>query len=144
MEVLHLTPIQQEVVSELLALDTPEEKLEFLSERTRLIPPLRNDELTECDKVPGCLSGLWLVGTVTDGVCIFRAHSDSSVVAGVAGLLCDLYSARSAGEIMALPESFSSQLRIEQLLSMNRRQAVRRIVEFMRVFAVSAVSTPDR
>ena len=144
MEVSHFTPAQQRVVNELLALDTPEEKLEFLLERIRLFAPLRNEEIAECDKVPGCLSGLWLVGSVTDGNCVFRAHSDSSVVAGVAGLLCDLYSARSAEEIVALPESFSSQLRIEQLLSMNRRQAVRRIVEFMRTFAVRAVSTPER
>ncbi len=139
MEQFHFTPSQQRIVSELLTIATAEEKLEFLIDRTPLLPPLSKEEIAASDKVPGCPSGLWLLGKASDEGCVFRAHSDSTVVAGVAGILCDLYSARSAQEIVSLPDAFVRQLGIEQLLSMNRRQAVRHIVEFVRSFATGVL-----
>jgi cysteine desulfuration protein SufE len=124
-------PYHRELAEELLALTSPEERLSWLMERTPLHAPIPESELSPACKVPGCLSGLWLTASVTDGLCYFAAHSDSQLVRGVTSFICDLYSSRSAEEIMRLGNSLSDMLKLDGLLSMTRKRALSSTVAFI-------------
>lgn len=119
------------LVDDLLSLNSAEERLEYLMERRPIHPALDTHERTEAQKVPGCLSGLWLKGDIVDGVCQFAAHSDSDMVGGVASYLCDLYSTRSPEEVMEIGSLFSNALRLDSLLSTTRKRALSATLSFI-------------
>lgn len=122
-------------VKDLLALHTHEDRLMFLTERPPIGPLLPQEERVDACKVPGCLSGLWIKGEAINGEWRFRTFSESSVVLGVATLLCDLFFGASSDEIVSVTDEEISALMIEQLLSLNRRHAVSKIIDFIRTCA---------
>ena len=121
--------------AEYLSLSGAEERLEWLMERTPEQPFLSMEERRDDVKVPGCLSGLWIIGRVDQGRCVYRAASDSSMVAGVAAFVCDLYSGKTPQEILALGAEPATALKIENLLSMTRKRAVASVVSYILSFA---------
>ena len=122
--------IHRELVEELLALDTAEDRLQWLMERTPLHRSVEPAERTGDRKVPGCLSGLWITGEIRDSRCFFSAHSDSDLVHGVVSYICDLYSDRTPGEVLELADLLTRSLRLDGLLSTTRKRAVSSAISF--------------
>lgn len=127
--VLH-SPVHQELINELLSLNTAEDRLSWLMERTPLHSSLTTEDRIDARKVPGCLSGLWLKAETRDNRCFFSAFSESDLVHGVVSYLCDLYSTRSPIEILELGSSLAVSLKLEGLLSTTRRRAVASTLSF--------------
>ena len=125
----------QDLVDELLALNTPEDRLSWLMEREPVHKPLSLDERTDARKVPGCLSGLWLKAELEGGRCCFSAFSESDLVNGVVSFLCDLYSNRTPEEVLEIGGSLANALKIDGLLSTTRKRALSSTLAF---FAHSA------
>jgi cysteine desulfuration protein SufE len=100
-------------------------------ERPSIQPEITPDLLTPDRKVPGCLSGLWLHGSVRDGVCVFAAKSESDMVQGIASFICDLYSARTPEELLEIGDGLVNILGLERLLSTTRKRAVSSTVSFV-------------
>ena len=138
----------RQLAEDLLALETSEDRLSWLMERTPLHAKIPASNLDPARKVPGCLSGLWLAGEVRDGLCFFAAHSDSQLVHGVTSFVCDLYSSRSPQEIVQLGARLADLLRLNGLLSMTRKRALSSTIAFITSNAArlvtkeSAVLTP--
>ena len=98
-----------------------------------LDPTLKIDQFM----IEGCLSQLWIVPKFESGKCIFQSESDSAIVHGIAGLLCDFYSHQPPEEIINNDASFLGDVGISQHLSPNRRNGLSKIVEFIQHFAKS-------
>lgn len=129
---LYLTHAEhRDLVDEYRALDTSEDRLAWLMERPSLQAPIPDELVTDDRKVPGCLSGLWLHGSVTGGVCTFAARSESDMVQGIGSFICDLYSNRSAAEVLAMGDAMVNVLGLERLLSTTRRRAVTSTVAYI-------------
>jgi sulfur transfer protein SufE len=131
-----------DLAEELLALPTAEDKLSWLMERAPLHPPLSVDDLVPSGKVPGCLSGLWLKAQDSNGLCCFSAHSESSLVNGMASFVCDLYSYRSAREILAIGSSLADKLGLDGLLSITRKRALSSTLAFIAHYAAQRECLP--
>jgi cysteine desulfuration protein SufE len=121
----------RELIAEILSLDTAEDRLSYLMERQALHTPLAAELRVDSSKVPGCLSGLWLGGRCVDGLCVFGAHSESSLVQGVVSFLCDLYSDRSPEEILELGDLICRAINLDGLLSVTRKRAVSSTLAFI-------------
>jgi cysteine desulfuration protein SufE len=126
-ERLHHTAL----IEELTSLTTAEDKLSWLMERAPTQPFLTPTERSEQLRIPGCLSGLWLSATCTDGRLSFRAASESDLVQGVVGYVCDLYSDRTPGEILNVQSTLIDQLRLDGLLSVTRKRALSSTLSFI-------------
>jgi cysteine desulfuration protein SufE len=126
-----------ELVEELLALCTPEDRLSWLMERTPFHAELSAHDRIESRKVPGCLSGLWLKAELVDGRCFFSAQSESDLVHGVVSFICDLYSNRSCEEILSIGDALTSYLKIDGLLSTTRKRALSSTLSFINATASS-------
>ncbi len=120
-----------ELVEELLALYTPEDRLSWLMERKPFHAELAPHDRTDSRKVPGCLSGLWLKADLVDGRCFFSAYSESDLVHGVVSFICDLYSNRSSEEILSIGDALTSYLKIDGLLSTTRKRALSSTLSFI-------------
>lgn len=121
----------QALVEEYRDLDNSEDRLAWLMERPSIHPELTPDLLTPDRKVPGCLSGLWLHGSVIGGRCVFGARSESDMVQGIASFICDLYSSRSPEEVLEIGDTLVNILALERLLSTTRKRAVSSTVSFI-------------
>ena len=129
---LHLDrPEHRELVDEYRAIDSNEDRLAWLMERTPHHVPMPIELAVDARKVPGCLSGLWLHAEVVDGVCLFSARSESDMVQGIASFICDLYSNRSPSDLLSIGEGVVQVLGLERLLSTTRKRAVSSTVSFI-------------
>jgi cysteine desulfuration protein SufE len=135
-------PHHLEMVEELMALSTAEDRLSFLMERSHLHAPLEPAERVADRKVPGCLSGLWLKGEMNNGQLHFSAFSESDLVHGVVSYICDLYSQRSPEEILQIGSAITDSLKLDGLLSTTRKRAVSSTLAFIQHSARTSMEEP--
>jgi len=126
---------RQALLDELNAFRDPQARLAHVVGRGRAMPALPAELKAEAFAVPGCLARLWLVPDFRDGRCWFRCESDSAVVKGIAGLLCEFYSGHAPAEIVTCEPSFLREAGITQHLTPNRRHGLARVWERIRAFA---------
>ena len=74
------------------------------------------DEADRVDdnKVPGCVSQVWVVPRIEDGLVYFTADSDSQLTKGLAALLVEGLSGSTPKEIMAVEPNFVELLGLGQ------------------------------
>ena len=128
---------QEKLVEELQLIPDAYERLGYLVEYGKNLHKL--DESLKLDnfKIEGCLSQLWIVPKFENGKCFYQSESDSVIVQGIAGLLCDFYSDQPPAEISVNDASFLSEVGINQHLSPNRRNGLSKIVDSIQRFAAS-------
>ena len=132
---MNLAEKQVELIAQLAAQKNGQDRLAFLVERAKKIPPLAPELRVEENLIPGCLAKLWFVLQFRDQKCFFKCDSDSLVIKAVAGLLCEFYSNQLPAEILAHDPKFLAPLGITQHLTPNRRNALSKICERIREFA---------
>jgi cysteine desulfuration protein SufE len=114
-----------------------QERLGYLVGEARKRPNLGPEDRQEANRVEGCMSRLWLVARFDRGCCWFRCDSDSAIVKGIAGLLCDFYSGGTPEAILAHAPDFLASAGITQHLTPNRRNGLSRVWETIRGFALA-------
>ena len=99
---------QEKLVEELQLIPDAYERLGYLVEYGKNLHKL--DESLKLDnfKIEGCLSQLWIVPKFENGKCFYQSESDSVIVQGIAGLLCDFYSDQPPAEISVNDASCSN------------------------------------
>ena len=91
---------QQQLADDLAIIDDPQERLGAVVDRAKKLSPLSAAERTDEHRVRGCVSVVYLVGTVdAAGRCQFRCDADSPLVRGLVALLCDFFSGATPLEI---------------------------------------------
>lgn len=131
-------PIRETItrtLDELGAFSDPLERLEFLIDQARAMPPLPDTDKTEANRVEGCMAQLWLTARFADGRCHFHSDSDSLVVKSIAGLLCSIYDDASPQEVLEFPPDFLAEAGVTSHLSANRRNALTQVWKKIRAFA---------
>ena len=134
---MQLAEKQQQISDELKLIPDTFERLGYLVEFGKNLPKLDSSLKIDQFKIEGCLSQLWIVPKFQDGKCAFKSESDSAIVHGIAGLLCDFYSNQPPEAIVENDATFLSDVGIKQHLSPNRRNGLSKIVEFIQRFAQS-------
>ncbi|MES2598686.1 MAG: SufE family protein [Verrucomicrobiota bacterium] len=116
---MSLTAKQNELIDDLNLIENAQERLAALSSyvvKARLPEDLKTDELI----VPGCVSRVWIHGTVKDGLTQFRGTADSPMVAGLVAVLCDLYSGVTPEEAAEVEPELWSRCGFTKILSPTR------------------------
>ncbi len=121
---------REAILADYMALESAEDRLTWISERTTQHPPFPIERATPQCRVPGCMSGLWLESQIEHGKFLFMAHSDSHIVGGIASLLCDIYSGLTAKELLELDDLPIKQLKLEGLITPTRRNAIQKVFQF--------------
>ena len=124
-----------ELVDTLSVLPDRFERLEWIVDEGRKSAGLEASERTEENFVEGCQSQLWLVGSLNDGKCFYRADSDSGLVKGLAGIICSYYSGETPEDILQANTEFLREVGIEEHLSSNRRNGLTQIQGKIKAFA---------
>ena len=77
-----------------------EDRYKYIIELGNNLEPLSDDEHNERNKVPGCVSQVWLIKQGDKNKMHFRGDSDAHIVRGLVAILLMLYSDKSAQEIL--------------------------------------------
>lgn len=115
---------QQRLIDDFSFIDDPQERLTLVVDRAKKLPPLADSERTDAARVRGCVSLVYLVGEVRDGLCYFRCEADSPLVRGLVALLCDFFSGASPAEIAASTTDPLEAIDLIKNLSPTRRNGL--------------------
>src|SRR5690606_25378228 len=84
-------------------LDEWEDRYRYVIELGENLPPFPDRERTPANKVPGCVSQVWLttdIGTGLDPVLVFHGDSDAHIVRGLVAIMLALFSGQLASSIL--------------------------------------------
>lgn len=132
-----------QLAEDLAPFDDVQERLGYLVDRAKRVPPLAANERIDAHRVRGCVSVVWLVGEVRDGRCGFRFDADSPIVRGLLALLCEFYQGSPPAEIAACEVDPLEALGLLQSLSPTRRNGLTSARATIRTFARTACEGRD-
>jgi cysteine desulfuration protein SufE len=117
-----------------------EQRLQYVIDLGKNLPPLTEAERADANKVRGCASQVWLVTEPeADGKLVFRGDSDAIIVRGLMAVLLRLYSGRTPQEILAFDAKAGlTSLGLPNALSMQRSNGLFSMVERIRRDAAAA------
>ncbi|MBT7642075.1 MAG: SufE family protein [Rhodobiaceae bacterium] len=121
--------------------DDWEERYRFIIELGNGLAPLTDAEHSEANKVPGCVSQVWLVTETQDETLSFRGDSDAHIVRGLVAILLDIYKNKTRTEIASFDaESAFSQLGLSDHLTPQRSNGFYAMVQRIRNDAAAAAA----
>lgn len=134
-------PQERVLTEQLLGIQGSPSRLSWVVERARVIPNFPDTLRIDTNRVEGCLSKLWIQGSLSEGRCVFSCDSDSLVVKGFGALVCESCSGCLPGEIVQRrddPPFFNTPM--GSALTQNRRSGLQRLWDRILVFAEAHVA----
>lgn len=130
-----MTNRQRQFIDDLNLIEDPQERLTIVVDRARKHPPLPDHQRTDAQRVPGCVSQVWLVAELRDGVCHFHCDAEGPLVKGLVALVCDYFSTTTPAEILADNTDPLAELRLLANLSPTRQNGLKSVAAAIRAFA---------
>ncbi|MGN6306607.1 MAG: SufE family protein [Mesorhizobium sp.] len=124
-------------------LDAWEDRYRYVIELGEALPPFPEAERTPTNKVPGCISQVWLTtetGAGDNPPLTFQGDSDAHIVRGLVAIMLALFSGRNAREILSTDaEATLKALGLDEHLSPQRANGLRSMVKRIRRDAEAAL-----
>ena len=92
----------ENLIADFELFDDWEDRYRYIIELGNALEPLSVAEHSDDNKVPGCVSQVWLVTEQQANKLRFRGDSDAHIVRGLIAILLDLYSNRAPGDILTI------------------------------------------
>ena len=125
-------------------LDDWEDRYRYIIDLGQALEPLPDGARVAANKVPGCVSQVWLDtsrGDGSDPVMTFRGDSDAHIVRGLVAIMLALYSGLHASEIAATDaDATLRELGLDEHLSPQRANGLRSMVRRIRAEAEQALA----
>lgn len=119
-------------------LDDWSDRYRFLIELGRELPPMPEELKVPEHKVRGCLSQVWLVGTLDGDRLHFLADSDAHIVRGLVALVLLALGDKTPAEIQATDmEPILQRLGLDKHLSPGRSNGVHAMIERIKAIAAA-------
>ncbi|MCX7304516.1 MAG: SufE family protein [Hyphomicrobiales bacterium] len=120
-----------------------EDRYRYVIDLGAALPPFPEESRSDAQKVPGCVSQVWLtteVGGGADPVIDFRGDSDAHIVRGLVAIVLALFSGRRASDILSTDaEAVLKELGLDEHLSPQRANGLRSMVKRIKRDAQAAL-----
>ncbi|MDB6156198.1 MAG: Fe-S metabolism protein SufE [Chthoniobacteraceae bacterium] len=130
---------QLQITKRLSLIEDSQERLAAVVDRVRKLPPLNESERVESNRIQGCVSRVWIVAAMENERCRFRSDADSTLVRGLASLICEVYDDSTPEEIMTQEANILDVLHLTDHLSPTRRHGLDQVHRAIRDFAARAL-----
>ncbi len=121
--------------------DDWEDRYRFIIELGQSLEPLTEDEHCDATRVPGCVSQVWLVSELHNGILHFRGDSDAHIVRGLIAILLRIFNDKTPSDILALdPTDIFTQLDLNDHLTPQRSNGFASMLQRIRNEAAAAAS----
>jgi len=126
-------------------LDEWEDRYRYVIELGEALPDFPASAQTDANKVPGCVSQVWLLTELGDGPnpeITYTGTSDAHIVRGLVAILLALFSGKHASEIVATDaEALLRDLGLDEHLTPQRSNGLRSMVRRIKRDAELALAT---
>ncbi|HEX6142433.1 MAG TPA: SufE family protein [Geminicoccaceae bacterium] len=131
---------QEEIAAEFELFDDWRDKIDYVLDLGRQLPPIPDEHRIDANKVKGCQSQVWMVAEIDERDRRLRllADSDAYIVKGLIALLLRLYSGRRADEVLANPPAVFDRIGLGAHLSPGRANGLNAMVKRIRQLAGAA------
>ncbi len=123
---------------QLKSFDNKDERLKFIIEQGKKLPPM--DEKFKLDQfmVKGCISRAWLFPQMSaNGLVSFQADSEAMIVKGIIAMLLKVFNDTPPSEILQEDGSFLTEVGVTQHLSTNRRNGLANVLKMIHFYATA-------
>ena len=115
----------EELIENFSFIEDWEERYRYVIELGRELPPLDEVDMNDSNKVPGCVSQVWLktiqTGDAANPTLSFRGDSDAHIVKGLVAIALATFSGKTAQDILAIDaESVFDQIGLRDHLTPQR------------------------
>lgn len=120
------------------------DKIEYILDRGRRLPPFPEAERVDANLVRGCQSRVWLVARrdPVTGRIRFLADSDAFIVKGLIALLLQLYDDRTPEEILANPPKVLDEVGLTLFLTPGRSSGLASMIARIQAEARALAGEP--
>ena len=119
--------------------DDWEDRYAYLIDLGRKLPDLADTDKTAQNKVEGCISQVWMIGSLSETTppkLELQADSDAHIVRGLIAILLAAFSGKTPAEIAGIDiKAIFAQLGLEEHLSFNRRNGFYAMVQRIHLLA---------
>lgn len=120
---------QEELIEEFQLFDNWLDRYQYLIDLGRKLPEFPEQLKVEDNRLHGCQSQVWLVGSFDESVLNFQAISDSAIVSGLIAILLRVYNGRTPADIVATQPDFIVAIGLHEHLSPTRSNGLRAMID---------------
>jgi cysteine desulfuration protein SufE len=137
-------PAIDEIVDNFSLLEDWDDRYRYVIELGRLLPAMAESDRTLANKVPGCVSQVWLATRLHDGedgrALLFSGDSDALIVRGLVAIVLTMLSGKNPEQILAAdPVALFEELGLREHLTPQRSNGFRSMVGRIRADAQAAL-----
>jgi cysteine desulfuration protein SufE len=128
-----------EIEEDFALFDDVREKIEYVIDLGKDLPPLPEPLKTEANRVRGCQSQVWLVADLDPATrhISLRADSDAVIVKGLISLVLRLYNDRTPEAITASTPAVFERIGLGRMLTPGRANGLYAMIERVRQLAAA-------
>jgi cysteine desulfuration protein SufE len=131
---------EQQMTARFLPIEDVQERLAVVVDRARRLPPLTEEERCDENRVQGCSSRVWIAASLEEQKCRFRIDADSTLVKGLAALICEIYDGATPAEAASAEPTILESLHLLDHLSPTRRHGLEQVRRVIREFGSRAAA----
>ena len=124
-----INEVLQEYKSDFEIFDDANSKMEYIFDLGKRHTPLPSELKNDKTFIEGCVSPACLAAECKDGVLILKGEGTSEMAKGMLTLLLDIFSNKTADDILNFDPKELNQLGIVELLSPVRQQSLQAFLE---------------
>ena len=127
---------QTQLIDDLRIIEDVQERLSAVVSRAtkRSLPA---EAKVDAHRVQGCVSSVWLVPTIENGLCHFGFDADSPMVKGLVGLVCEVYEGGTPNDVANTKLALWEPLGFHKLLSPTRMNGLASVQSKIQAFAAA-------
>ncbi|ABM44499.1 hypothetical protein H704_00390 [Bartonella bacilliformis Peru38] len=124
------------IIENFSLLDNWEDRYRYVIELGHELPPFPESSRNDTNKVPGCVSQVWLLSSrdnLENPILTFQGDSDSHIVRGLIYIILAFYSGKTASEIRtANAEELIETLGLNENLTPQRSNGLKSMIQRIR------------
>ncbi len=132
-----LPPRLEQIVQRFQQIPEQRRRYEYLLSFARCLPPFPEEQKVPENKVPGCVSQVYVTASLQEGKVIFQGDSDSQLTKGLVGLLIEGVNGLTPAEILQLKPDFIQRTGLEISLTPSRVNGFYNIFRFIQKKAIA-------
>jgi cysteine desulfuration protein SufE len=126
-----------EIIESFALYDDWEDRYTLLIDLGKKLPDFPENMKNDENLVRGCVSRVWMVPKIENGVFTFQGDSDAFIVRGLVGLLHIIYTGQPVANLKIIDiDGIFEKLGLLQNLSPNRRNGVFSMIEKIKGYSV--------
>ncbi len=138
-DVNEIAAAEAEIEEDFALFDDVRDKIEYIIDLGKDLPPLPEDLKTEGNRVRGCQSQVWLVAELDPATrrIAYRADSDAVIVKGLISLVLRLYGGRTPEAVAASTPAVFERVGLGRMLTPGRANGLYSMIERVRQLAAA-------